>query len=271
MMHAPDRGEIWQILRAEAVQRSAEEPLLASHFHSNVLAHPSIERALCAVLAERLGNDMLPAMLLHEVFEEAMAADAGIRTAVCADLVAHRTRDPACDSYLAPFLHFKGFHALQAHRMAHWLWVRGRHWLAFLLQNRVSSRFAIDIHPGASIGSGIMIDHGTGIVIGETARIDDDVSMLHGVTLGGSGCAGGDRHPKVESGVLFGAGAAVLGPVRIGAGAKIGAGSLVLTDVPPHVTVAGVPARIVGRPTADQPALEMDQGFGAAPEEAAGA
>ena len=263
----PDSDAIWRQLRFEAQERSHAEPVLASFYHSSVLGHESIDAALSYVLASALGTEMLPSMLVREVFEQAIAEDATIRVAACADLVAHRTRDPACDSFVAPFLHFKGYHALQGYRMAHWLWRRGRRWLALMLQNGISTRFGVDIHPGATIGAGIMIDHGTGIVIGETAQIADNVSMLHGVTLGGSGCAGGDRHPKIGSGVLFGAGAIVLGPVRIGQGVKVGAGSLVLDDVPDHVTVAGVPARIVGRPLAAQPALDMDQGF-AAPAEA---
>jgi serine O-acetyltransferase len=267
-MSTSGAGRIWRQLRAEAQQRCVAEPVLASFYHSNVLRHASFASALNAVLAGALGSEMLPPMLLGEVFEDILEQEPSICQAACADLDAHRTRDPACNSYLAPFLHFKGFHALQSYRLAHWLWRGGRRWLALLLQGTVSSRFGVDIHPGAEIGSGLMIDHGTGIVIGETARIADDVSMLHGVTLGGSGCAGGDRHPKVGSGVLFGAGSLVLGPVRIGDGAKVGAGSLVLGDVPAHVTVAGVPARIVGRPLVEQPALDMDQRFGAPPEEA---
>lgn len=260
-MNIPDEAEIWRVLREEARERLAAEPVLASAYHSHVLQHGSIGAALSSTLATRLATDVLPPMLLQEIFDEALG-DAAIRAAACADLVAHRTRDPACDSYVTPFLFFKGFHALQTQRMAHWLWRHNRRWLALLLQNRASACFDVDIHPGAVIGRGIMIDHGTGIVIGETARVGDDVSMLHGVTLGGSGSAGGQRHPVVGSGVMFGAGAKVLGPVVIGEGSKIGAGSIVLDDVPAHVTAAGVPARIVGRPRAAQPALEMDQSFG---------
>lgn len=267
-MSTPDDGRIWRQLRSEAEARSVSEPVLASFYHSNVLRHPSLSSALGSVLAGALGTEMLPPMLLGEVFEEILAADPSICMAACADLQAHRSRDPACDSYVVPFLHFKGFHALQAYRMSHWLWRRGRRWLALLLQGSVSSRFGVDIHPGAEIGAGVMIDHGTGIVIGETARIADEVSMLHGVTLGGSGCTGGDRHPKVGSGVLFGAGSIVLGPVRIGEGAKVGAGSLVLSDAPAHATVAGVPARVVGRPLVAQPALDMDQRFTSPSDEA---
>ena len=264
-MKRPDGGQIWRQLRLEAEACSASEPVLASFYHSSVLRHSSFAAALKSVLAGTLGAEVLPSMLLAEVFGEILLEDPGICNAAFADLDAHRSRDPACDSYLTPFLHFKGFHALQSYRMAHWLWVRGRRWLALLLQSRASSRFGVDIHPGAGIGSGVMIDHGTGIVIGETARIANDVSMLHGVTLGGSGCSREDRHPKVGSGVLFGAGAVVLGPVIVGESAKIGAGSLVLEDVPRRATVAGVPARIVGKPLRERPALDMDQRFSGLP------
>jgi serine O-acetyltransferase len=259
-------GEPWPTLRAEALRRSRSEPVLASFYHANVLNHASLDEALACVLATRLEARMVPAMELRDVIDAALRDDPQICAAVCADLHAYRTRDPACDAFVTPFLHYKGFHALQAHRVAHWLWRTGREWLAHLLQNRCSVRFGVDIHPGAVIGSGIMIDHGTGIVIGETARIGNNVSMLHGVTLGGSGCAGGDRHPRIGSGVLISAGAKILGPVRVGDGAKVGAGSLVLGDVPAHATVAGVPARVVGRPLRTQPALDMDQSFSEAPE-----
>jgi serine O-acetyltransferase len=258
---------LWPVMREEALERSVREPVLASFYHANILEHDTLEAALAAVLAVRLEADMLPAMLLRDVIDDALLDDPQIAVSMREDLVAHRTRDPACDSYVTPFLHFKGFHALQTQRIAHWLWRRGRKWVAYLLQNCASTKFGVDMHPAAVIGKGIMIDHGTGIVIGETAQVGDKVSMLHGVTLGGSGCGGGDRHPKVGSGVLLAAGARVLGPVRIGDGAKVGAGSLVLADVPAHATVAGVPARVVGRPLRHVPALDMDQSF-AAPGEA---
>lgn len=252
---------IWNELRDEALLCSQQEPVLASFYHASVLNHASLTEALACVLATRLEARMVSAMQLRDVISEALTQEPNISEAVCADLHAHRTRDPACDSYVTPFLNYKGFHALQAHRIAHWLWGRGRGWIAYFLQNRCSTRFGVDIHPGAVIGSGIMIDHGTGIVIGETARVGDNVSMLHGVTLGGSGCGRGERHPRIGSGVLISAGAKILGRVTIGDGAKIGAGSLVLGDVQPHTTVAGVPARRVGRLLQAQPALDMDQSF----------
>lgn len=261
-----DTATLWATMRDEATERSAREPVLASFYHANILNHASLEAALACVLAVRLETGMLPSLLLRDVVDEALRADAAITAAVREDLLAHRTRDPACDSFVTAFLYYKGFHALQAHRIAHWLWRRDRRWLASMLQNRASTEFDVDIHPAATLGKGIMIDHGTGIVIGETAVVGDNVSMLHGVTLGGSGCGSGDRHPKVGTGVLLAAGARVLGRVTIGDGAKIGAGSLVLADVPAHATVAGVPARVVGRPLQHEPALDMDQRF-APPED----
>ncbi|MBK6287531.1 MAG: serine O-acetyltransferase [Gammaproteobacteria bacterium] len=259
-------ARLWAIVCEEALLRSQSEPVLASFYHASVLNHASLEEALACVLATKLEAGMVPAMVLRDVLGDALCSDPEIGEAVCADLHAYRTRDPACDSFVTPFLNYKGFHALQTYRVAHWLWQGGRMWLAHLLQSRCSVRFAVDIHPGAVLGHGIMIDHGTGIVIGETAHVGDNVSMLHGVSLGGSGCVRGDRHPKIGPGVLLSAGAKILGPVRVGEGAKVGAGSLVLGDVPAHVTVAGVPARVIGRPLKTQPALDMDQNFSEASE-----
>ncbi len=193
-------GTLWAEMRAEAIERSSREPVLASFYHANILNHGSLEAALACVLAVRLETGMLPAMLLRDVVDEALRDDPLITAAVREDLLAHRTRDPACDSFVTAFLYYKGFHALQAHRIAHWLWRRDRSWIAYMLQNRASTEFDVDIHPAAVLGKGIMVDHGTGIVIGETAVVGDNVSMLHGVTLGGSGCISGDRHPKVGLG-----------------------------------------------------------------------
>ena len=170
-----------------------------------------------------------------------------------------RTRDPACISFVTPFLHYKGYHALQTYRVAHWLWRNSRTWLAYMFQNRCSTKFGVDIHPGACIGRGIMIDHGTGVVIGETAKVGDNVSMLHGVTLGGSGRKAQDRHPRIGNGVLISTGARLLGPISVGDGTKIGAGTLLLSDVPSSSTVVGVPGRVVGGKLLDVPALDMDQ------------
>lgn len=265
-MKKTDAAHLWSVMRGEAELRAASEPVLASLYHANVLRHVSFEDALAGVLAVQLDTGALPAGVLHDVMHDALTAAPGIGRAARADLNAHRTRDPACDSLVTAFLYYKGFHALQAQRIAHWLWLNGRPWLAHLLHSGACTRFDIDIHPAACFGEGIMIDHGTGIVIGQTATIGDNVSILHGVTLGGSGVRGCVRHPQVGSGVLLAAGARVFGPVHIGDGARVGAGSVVLADVPARVTVAGVPARVVGRPLRRNPALDMDQRF-AAPED----
>ena len=253
-----DSGAVWEAMRAEAAAKSAEEPILGSYFHATVLNHRSFGDALSFRLASKLDNPMLPTMLIRDVIAEAIASDSDILASALVDVVATHGRDPACEDLSTPFLFFKGFHALQAHRVAHWLWHRGRHTLALFFQSQISVGLGVDIHPAAHIGRGILIDHATGIVIGETAVVEDDVSILHAVTLGGSGKVTGDRHPKVRRGVLLGAGCKVIGNIEIGAGAKVGAGSVVLADVPPHVTVTGVPAAIVGKPREDSPAFDMD-------------
>ncbi|NCF81745.1 MAG: serine O-acetyltransferase, partial [Proteobacteria bacterium] len=218
----------------------------------------SLEDALAFLLAGKLECSALPAMLVRELIADALEASPGIGQSIRADIRATRDRDPAAKGFSEPFLYFKGFHALQTHRVAHFLWHEGRQSLALFLQNRTSEVFGVDIHPAARVGNGILIDHATSVVIGETAVIEDNVSILHEVTLGGTGKAEGDRHPKVRHGVLIGAGAKILGNVEVGRGAKVGAGSVVLEDVPPHCTVAGVPAQIIGTPNVDEPALEMD-------------
>jgi serine O-acetyltransferase len=253
---------LWQLMREEAAAKAAEEPILGSYFHATVLNHKTFGSALSFRLASKLDNPMLPTMLIRDVITEAVEADPGILRAATLDIVAAYTRDPACPDLSTPFLFFKGFHALQAHRIAHWLWHRGRSTLAQFFQNQISVTLGVDIHPAARIGSGIMLDHATGIVVGETAVVDDDVSMLHSVTLGGSGKQSGDRHPKIRRGVLLAAGCKVIGNIEVGAGAKVGAGSVVLHDVPPGVTVAGVPAKVVGRSEGTMPAHEMDQSLG---------
>ena len=249
---------LWQTIREELALEAAREPILASFIHASVLNHKSLEDALGFLLAGKLECSVLPAMLLRELITDAAAASPAIGRSVRADIRAVRERDPAATCYSRPFLHFKGFHALQTYRVAHWLWGEERHELALFLQSRTSEVFGVDIHPAARIGDGILIDHATGVVVGETAVIEDNVSILHEVTLGGTGKTSGDRHPKVRHGVLIGAGAKILGNVEIGAGAKIGAGSVVLEDVPPHTTVAGVPAEIVGIAGVDEPSREMD-------------
>ena len=250
---------MWETICDEARLNSIREPVLGSFFYASILNHPSMDHALAFNLALRLDNPNLPACLIKDVCMQAMASDESIIEAMEADCAAYYDRDPACDRYLMPLLYFKGYQAIQAHRISHWLWSRGRHALALYFQNRIVSTFNVDIHPAACLGKGVMIDHATGVVIGETAVLSDNVSMLHGVTLGGSGCGGGVRHPQVGEGVLLGAGAKLLGGICIGEGSKVGSGSVVLSDVPPHTTVAGVPARVVGTPSVEQPALMMNQ------------
>ncbi len=249
---------VWTALRREAEAAAREEPTLGSLLNAVILSHDGLIEALSYQMARKLGDQELRAMSAREICEEAFYADPGLMAAVEADLRAVRERDPACKGYLQPFLFFKGFQALQTHRVAHWLWKRSRQTLAFHLQSRVSELYQIDIHPAAKLGSGLFLDHGTGIVIGETASVGDDVSMLHAVTLGGTGAERGDRHPKIGRGVLLGAGAKVLGNITVGDYAKIASGSVVLKPVPAGCTAAGVPARLVNCPTCPEPARSMD-------------
>ena len=252
--------ELWETLRVEARRIAAREGVLRDFLDLVVLRHDSFGQALAWLLARKLAEPIMPEAQLVALVREALASDPGIVAAAAADLIATRTRDPAAESYVTPFLYYKGFHALEWHRISHWLWTSRRRELADFLQSRVSEFFAVDIHPAVPVGRGVFIDHGTGVVIGETSVIGDDVSILQEVTLGGTGKERGDRHPKVRNGVLISAGAKVLGNIEIGAGAKIGAGSVVLKSVPPCATVAGVPAKIVGWCSeAAAPALAMDQ------------
>lgn len=249
---------VWREIQTEAKAAILEEPVLASFYHSTILNHDNFSAAISFHLANLLDAQAIPAIQLCELFEECLASEPAIAEAMCLDAQAYQERDPACEYFSMPFLYFKGYHALQAHRISHWLWRKDRKALALYLQNIVSQNLAVDIHPGAKIGSGIMIDHATGVVMGETVVMGDNVSMLHAVTLGGSGCALGDRHPKIGSGVLIGAGAKILGNIRVGEGAKIAAGSLVLKNVAAHTTVAGVPAKVVAAPKCLSPARDMD-------------
>jgi serine O-acetyltransferase len=251
-------GSLWDAIRREVEIHAKKEPILASFIHATILNHDSFEAALSYHLASKLDSPVVSSMLIREIIEEAMREDPSICRAAEIDIKAAKTRDPACEGYCMPFLYYKGFQSLQAHRIAHWLWNQDRRPLAWYIQNQISAIFAVDIHPAAQIGCGIMLDHATGLVVGETAVIEDDVSILQSVTLGGTGKESGDRHPKIRKGVLIGAGAEVIGNIEVGEGAKVGAGSVVLKDVPPHVTVAGVPAVIIGRPKAAQPALDVD-------------
>lgn len=249
---------VWHELRREAAVIARREPILARHLDVILLNHAGFEDALAGLIAHKLFDGTLEEGALRDLVAEAVADEPGIASAALADLVAVMERDPAAGSLINPFLYFKGYQGLQTHRVACWLWRRDRVHAALYLQSRVSETFGMDVHPAARIGRGIMIDHATGIVIGETTVIGDNVSMLQNVTLGGTGKQRGDRHPKVRDGVLIGAGATILGNIAVGEGAKVGAGSVVLADVPPHATVAGVPARIVSRCCPDNPALTMD-------------
>jgi serine O-acetyltransferase len=249
---------VWAALRNEAAAAGQNEAALASLLAAVILNHKTLGGALSYQLARKLGDQELRAMSIREIAEDAYEANPGLVSTAEADLKAVFERDPACKGYLQPFLFFKGFLALQTQRVAHWLWEEGRETLALYLQSRMSELFQVDIHPATRIGRGVFIDHGTGIVIGETAVIGDDVSMLQGVTLGGTGAERGDRHPKIGKGVLLGAGAKVLGNIEIGDYAKIASGSVVLKPVPAGCTAAGVPARLVNCPTCDEPAKTMD-------------
>ena len=251
--------DLWPVMREEAQRKATEEPILGSYFHATILNHKTFGDALSFRLASKLDNPMLPTMLIRDVIAEAAEANNDILSAAEIDIIANYTRDPACRDLSSAFLLLKGYHALQAHRIAHWLWRQERHTLAQFFQNQISVTLGVDIHPAARIGSGIMFDHATGIVIGETAVIEDDVSVLHSVTLGGTGKSGGDRHPKIRKGVLLSAGCKIIGNIEIGENAKVGAGSVVLDDVPANVTVAGVPAKIVGKVDGETaPAFSMD-------------
>ena len=256
-----EQEDLWVLMREEAIAKAAGEPILGSYFHATILNHHSFGSALSFRLASKLDNPMLPTMLIRDVINEATQDDPNILRAAEIDILATYSRDPACTDLSTPFLFFKGFHALQAHRVAQWLWNEGRQTLAQFFQNQISVTLGVDIHPAAKIGSGIMLDHATGVVVGETAVIEDDVSILHSVTLGGSGKQSGDRHPKIRRGVLLCAGCKVIGNIEVGEGAKVGAGSVVLEDVPAHTTVAGVPAKIVGQSQGSVPAHNMDQRF----------
>ncbi|WP_261816155.1 serine O-acetyltransferase [Vibrio gallicus] len=253
--------QIWDCIIAEARQQAEQEPMLASFYHATIINHDSFAAALSYILANKLRTASMSAMGVRDVIEEALAADPEITNSAAFDIFATVNRDPAVSMYSAPLLYLKGYHALQGHRIANWLWKQGRVALATYLQNQISVTCQVDIHPAAQIGKGIMLDHATGIVIGETAIVEDDVSILQDVTLGGTGKESGDRHPKIREGVMIGAGAKILGNIEVGEGAKIGSCSVVLQAVPAHTTVAGVPAKVVGRPKSDKPAEDMDQQF----------
>ncbi|EPX81954.1 serine O-acetyltransferase [Salipiger mucosus] len=250
---------VWARITREAEDAVADEPLLGGFVHYSVLHHATIERALAYRVSVKLANSEMSEQMLREVCDEAYASDPWLARAARADIRATFERDAACHRFLQPLLYFKGFQAVQSHRVAHWLWGQGRRDLAYYIQMRCSEIFGVDIHPAARVGQGIMIDHAHSIVIGETAVVGNDVSLLHSVTLGGTGKEEEDRHPKIGDGVLIGAGAKVLGNIRVGDRSRIAAGSVVLAEVPPCKTVAGVPAKIVGEAGCEQPSRDMNQ------------
>ena len=250
---------IWDSLREEARTAAERDPILAAFLYSTVLNHRSLEDCVIYRICERLDHPDVQAVLLRQTFEEMLADWPEWGGVLRVDIQAVYDRDPACTRFMEPVLYFKGFHAIQTHRLAHWLWGKGRRDFALYLQSRSSSVFQTDINPAARIGRGIFLDHATGLVVGETAVIGDNVSILHGVTLGGTGKEGSDRHPKIGNGVLIGAGAKILGNIRIGNCSRVAAGSVVLKEVPEKTTVAGVPARVVGEAGCSEPSRVMDQ------------
>jgi serine O-acetyltransferase len=252
-------AEIWNCIRNEASKEAQSEPILASFLHTTILNHENFASALAFHLSNLLSSATASALPLREVIDESFENDSDIIDAAVIDVAAIRDRDSACGECGTPFLYYKGFHALQSYRVAHWLWQQERVELALFLQSRISNCFGVDIHPAAKIGYGLMLDHATGIVIGETSVVGNNVSIMQSVTLGGTGKDMRDRHPKIGDGVLIGAGSKILGNINIGEGAQVCAGSVVLSDVPSHSAVAGVPAQVVGKPNEDMPSLYMNQ------------
>lgn len=236
---------VWKNIKAEVKLLANCEPMLVNFFNATILQHNNLGSALSYILANKLASPFLSAIAIHEIVEEAYNADRSLLYYAVRDIQAVRLLDPVVDKYSTPLLYLKGFHAIQGYRIGHWLWYQNRQALAVYFQNQISVSLTVDIHPAARIGSGIMLDHATGIVIGETAIVENNVSIRQSVTLGGTGKHQGDRHPKIRDGVMIGAGASILGNIEVGPGAKIGAGSVVLHSVAPHTTVAGVPARVV--------------------------
>jgi serine O-acetyltransferase len=252
---------VWARIRDEAENIALREPQIGTFIYSSVLHHDTLEAAVIHRVSERLDHADVPGELIRHAFADALDGEPQIGDAFRADIVAIYDRDPATDRFVEPVLYFKGFHAIQTHRLAHWLWNQGRKDFAYYLQSRASAALQCDIHPAAKVGRGIFLDHATGLVVGETAVIGDNVSMLHDVTLGGTGKSHGDRHPKIADGVLIGAGAKIIGNIEIGRCARVAAGSVVLKSVPNNVTVAGVPAKVVGDAPCQEPSLTMDHMF----------
>jgi serine O-acetyltransferase len=252
---------VWARIRREAEESVRHEPELATFIYSTILHHDTLETAVVYRLAERLDHPAVSGELIRQAYAEALKDVPALAEAFRADLMATVDRDPATHRLIEPVLYYKGFHAIQTHRLMHWLWHKGRRDFALYLQSRASAVFQCDIHPAAKIGRGIFLDHATGLVVGETAEIGDDVSILHGVTLGGTGKEWEDRHPKIRYGVMIGAGAKILGNIEVGHCARIAAGSVVTKPVPNNVTVAGVPAKVIGQAGCPEPARTMDQIF----------
>jgi serine O-acetyltransferase len=250
---------VWSRVRDEAEEVARRDLVLGGFVLSTILNHNTLEAAVAHRLASRLGHAAVPGDLIEQAFAEAVEAEPSIGEAIRADVMAVADRDPASQRYIEPVLYFKGFHAIQTHRLAHWLWRTGRRDFALYLQSRSSEVFQTDINPAARIGRGIFLDHATGLVVGATAVVEDNVSILQDVTLGGTGKESGDRHPKIREGVLIGAGAKILGNIEVGRCARVAAGSVVLRPVPPNTTVAGVPARVVGEAGCAEPSRSMDQ------------
>ena len=250
---------VWARIRHEAEESARREPELATFIYENILHHDTLEGAVVHRVSQRLDHGDVSAEMIRQAYADALQDDPAIGDAFRADIVATVDRDPAATRVMEPLLYFKGFHAIQTHRLAHWLLKNGRRDFSLYLQSRSSAAFQCDINPAAKIGRGIFLDHATGLVVGETAVIEDDVSILHGVTLGGTGKEHEDRHPKIRHGVLIGAGAKILGNIEVGHCARIAAGSVVIKPVPNNVTVAGVPAKVVGEAGCPEPSRAMDQ------------
>ena len=256
-MRQEEVKKVWESIQEETKKRVKAEPVLASFFHSMILEHSSFSSAIANQLANDLSTSSVLPLMIRNIIRESMKEKEEILVGVTKDLVAVKDRDPACKFYSTPLLFYKGFRALQSHRVANWLWNQERHTLALFFQSRASEVYGVDIHPAASIGDGVMIDHGSGVVIGETAIIEDNVSIFAGVVLGGTGKERGNRHPKIREGVLLSSACIVLGNVEVGRFAKVAAGSVVLEDVEEHVTVAGIPAKPAGS-SGENPASEVD-------------
>jgi serine O-acetyltransferase len=252
---------VWARIRREAEDIVRREPELAAFIYPTVLHHDTLEAAIAYRLAGQIDHPTRSGELIRQAYGDALEDVPAIGEAFRADIMATADRDPATHRLIEPVLYYKGFHAIQTYRLAHWLWIRGRRDFALYLQSRASAVFQCDIHPAAKIGRGTFLDHATGLVVGETAVIDDDVSMLHDVTIGGTGKEAGDRHPKIRYGVMIGAGAKILGNIEVGHCARIAAGSVVIKPVPNNVTVAGVPAKVIGVAGCPEPARSMDQMF----------